>query len=82
MSEAEIKEVIESVISEIWNKYDKDKSGELDKDEARDFVKAELQELGEGCIFNEQEFDALFKESFDEDGDARIQRDEMRKFLL
>lgn len=39
---------IDDILKEIWDKYDTDKNGTLNKSEARVFVKEYLLKLGEG----------------------------------
>ena len=72
--------VIEKCIEDIWKNYDKDKSGALDKEETKNFVKNTLTEMGEKGEFSEADFEACFKE-FDKDGNGTISRDEMKIFI-
>ena len=46
-------QVINIVIQELWEIYDDDKSGELDVDETRKFVKESLAALCQDHCFNE-----------------------------
>ena len=53
--------VIAKCVDEIWQVYDEDNSGSLDKEETRNFVKHTL-----GSQLEEEEFNALFsQEMFD-----------------
>ena len=69
-----------SVINQYWHKYDKDGSGELDKDETKKFVQEAIGGMGDADEFTSEAFDAIF-ETFDKDGSGTIEKDEMIEFL-
>ena len=79
---ANIDAVIKKCVDDIWNTYDTDGRGTLEKDETREFVKKTLLEMEgkDGSDFSENDFDACFKE-FDKDGSGAIDRDEMAQFI-
>ena len=79
---ANIDSVIAKCVDDIWQEYDKDNSGELDKEETKAFVKKTLCDMadGDGGEFSEEDFDACFKE-FDKDGNGTIEKDEMAIFI-
>jgi Ca2+-binding EF-hand superfamily protein len=62
--------MIDEYLNEIWSSYDTDGSGALDKEEMRKLVKETLEQTGAGDNFNDDDFDKLYGESFDTDGDA------------
>lgn len=78
----DIQAILRKVVDEIWVKFDEDKSGKLDIEEAKEFVKSTLAESGEASCFNEGEFNKLFKEKFDIDGDGTVDKEEMLKFIM
>ena len=77
---ADLDQIIDNTIEEIWTNYDKDNSGFLDKTETKQFVKNTLLEVNEKGDFSESEFEKCFKE-FDKDGNGQISRDEMKAFI-
>lgn len=77
---SDIDEIINKCIDEIWKNYDKDNSGFLDKQEAKNFIKNTLSEMGEDGEFSEADFEACFRE-FDKDGNGAISREEMKIFI-
>ena len=76
---ADIDSVIRKCVDDIWDEYDKDNSGALDKDETKEFVKNTLSEMGINGEF-ETDFDACFAE-FDKDKSGTIEKDEMAVFI-
>ena len=78
---ASIEAVIAKCVEDIWNEYDKDGNGHLDKEEAKSFVKKTLVEAagGEGD-FTDEDFDACFAE-FDKDKSGTIEKEEMAVFI-
>ena len=72
---AKLMPTVDSIIGEavdsIWQKYDKDNSGQLDRDETMKLFKKTLNELGETEEFDEQYFEKAF-EAFDKDGSGTI----------
>ena len=77
---ADIDAVIQKCVEDIWRDYDKDQSGELDKEETKTFVLNTLQEMGDQGEFSEADFDACFNE-FDKDGSGTIEKEEMAIFI-
>ena len=77
---ADIDAVIRKCVDDIWAEYDKDNSGELDKEETKKFVQNTLSEMADSGEFSEADFEACFKE-FDKDGSGTIEKDEMAVFI-
>lgn len=71
----------EEAVEKIWNEFDKDKNGVLDKKELRPFVKLVCQGLPDGTEFDESEFEKLFAD-LDENGDGVISKEEIKSFLI
>ena len=77
---SEIDTVIGKCVEEIWNKYDVDNSGALDKEETKKFVQDTLSDMQDGAGFNDEDFDQCFRE-FDKDNSGTIERGEMVQFI-
>ena len=77
---ADIDAVIKKCVEDIWQEYDKDNSGSLDKEETKKFVQNTLSEMNDSGEFSESDFDACFKE-FDKDNSGTIEKDEMAIFI-
>ena len=79
---ANLDEVINNCVDDIWAQYDVDNSGFLDKEETRQFVRNTIKEMGEAgeSEFSNEDFEQCFKE-FDDDGSGTIEKDEMAKFI-
>ena len=73
--------VIDDCIEDIWRRYDKDGSGELDKAETKIFLKNTLLELGETGDFSENDFNTAFSE-FDKDNNGTVNKEEMKIFII
>ena len=73
-------QAIQGVIDQIWEKYDADKSGALDKQETKSFVQDTLGNLGSGDDFSDDAFDEVFK-TFDKDNSGTIEKGEMVVFI-
>ncbi len=73
-------QAIQGVIDQIWDKYDVDKSGALDKEETKKFVQDTLGNLGSGDDFSDDAFDEVFK-TFDKDNSGTIEKSEMVVFI-
>ena len=52
---------LDGLIDQIWEQYDADGSGELDKEETRKFVSDTLGNLGGGGEFSDEAFDEVFR---------------------
>merc|ERR1712021_73326 len=69
-------QAIQGVIDQIWETYDVDKSGELDKEETKKFVQDTLGNLGSGDEFSSEAFDEVFS-TFDKDNSGTVEKSEM-----
>lgn len=72
--------LVEKIIQDVWNHYDKDKSGYLNRTEARKFLKKALADLQEGEKFTESKFTETFAE-IDKNKSGTISQKEMRLFI-
>jgi Ca2+-binding EF-hand superfamily protein len=79
-TEAGQREALKCAIDNIWDTYDVDRSGALDKEETKRFVKDTMGSLGGGDVFNDQSFDQVFA-LFDADKSGTIERPEMVSFV-
>ena len=78
---SDIDVVIAKCVQEIWQEYDDDNSGSLDKEETRQFVKNTLGDMDAGGKgMSDEEFEQCFIE-FDEDGSGTIEKHEMIAFI-
>ena len=81
---AKLMPTVDSIIGEavdsIWKRYDKDNSGQLDREETMRFFRETLYELGETEDFDEKYFEKAF-EAFDKDGSGTISQLEMHIFI-
>ena len=68
-------------VDQIWHQSDLDNNGYLDKTEMEKLFKRTLIELGETQEFTDGDFKTAFKE-FDRNRDGRIQKEEMKIFIL
>ena len=73
-------QAIQGVIDQIWDTYDVDKSGALDKEETKKFVQDTLGNLGSGDEFSQEAFDEVFA-TFDKDNSGTVEKDEMVVFI-
>ena len=73
-------QAIQGVIDQIWDTYDVDKSGALDKEETKKFVQDTLGNLGGGDEFSDEAFDEVFA-TFDKDGSGTVEKNEMVVFI-
>jgi hypothetical protein len=72
---------VKGMIDNIWEQYDADKSGELDKEETRAFIKDTYSKLPSGTgSYDEAQFNDVFN-TFDTDGSGTIEKNEMIGFL-
>ena len=72
--------MISKVVDEIWDQYDDDNSGELDRAEAKGFLDKTLRDLDKNYYLSKPEFSKFFEE-FDADGGGTISKPEMAGFL-
>ena len=73
-------QAIQGVIDQIWDTYDVDKSGALDKEETKKFVQDTLGNLGSGDEFSDEAFDEVFS-TFDKDNSGTVEKNEMVVFI-
>ena len=73
-------ESINVIVDEIWNLYDIDNSGTLDRDETRKFVQEYIPDMKNEWEFDELAFGRLFTD-VDKDKTGQIKRHEMSEFL-
>jgi len=67
-------------IDQIWAAFDIDKSGALDRKEAKKFVKETVGNLSSGKKFSDKDFDKVFA-TFDKDGSGTIEKAEIFIFI-
>ena len=73
--------VIKMCVDAIWDKYDTDLNGSLDKEETKRFVQDTISDVADTTqVFNDRDFDQCFAE-FDVDGSGTIEKDEMADFI-
>ena len=80
---ADINKVIEKCVNDIWDSYDDDGSGTLDKDECKQFVINTMKEaMGPEVVetFSDDDFDSAFSK-VDLDGNGTIEKGEMVMFI-
>ena len=80
MAETDYEEALMSTVNEIWEKWDKDSNGTLDKTEMRGFVEATIAASGINKVVTDEEFNQIFAQ-FDIDESNTIERDEMAVFV-
>ena len=76
-------QAIANVIDNIWDKYDVDGSGDLDRDETKQFVIYTMGNLTGGAInesITDEEFNIVF-EMFDTDKSGTVEKEEMVAFI-
>ena len=73
-------QAIQDVIDLIWDTYDVDKSGALDKEKTKKFVQNTLGHLGSGDEFSQEAFDEVFG-TFDKDNSGTVEKAEMVVFI-
>ena len=67
-------------IDYVWEDYDTDKSGVLDKNETKRFIMDTIKEMGDGETFSDEDFNACFRQ-VDTDGSGEIDKQEMINFI-
>ena len=73
--------IIAQCVDEIWDVFDDDNSGFLDKDETKRFVESTMKDMNdENYELSDEDFEQTFN-YFDVDGDGVIVRSEMIKFI-
>ncbi|KAF0709591.1 Aste57867_5816 [Aphanomyces stellatus] len=75
------KPFVDAYVEGIWNVYDADQSGYLEKEEARTFTLGLLEALAEeGEVHTDVDFDAGFA-AFDDDKNGRLSKTEVHRFV-
>ena len=67
-------------MEKIWRTFDADHSGELDKEESRNFLRTVLADCPPPNNYDESEFEAVFIE-IDTNGDGLLDKEEMMNFI-
>ena len=69
-------------IDDVWEKFDADQNGFLDKDEAKKFLDEISKIIDEerGKYYNKDNFETLFEE-YDEDNNGYLSKSEMAQFI-
>ena len=84
MSTNVMDDVIKKCIDDIWDQYDTNQSGVLEKDQAKRFVKCTLTEFVGSAeineVWNEAVFESTFKD-FDIEENNQISKSEMMHFI-
>ena len=82
LGEVEIKltELVDEVFRTYPNQHDESGDVLLTKADIRDFLRNTMDVAGEGDAWDENEFEACYKE-FDYDGSGTISKDEMMQFV-
>ena len=80
IKESDLNAIINKNVEDIWDQYDKDGNGYLDKNEAKLLVLDSLKLMGESTQIDQKEFDEVFK-MFDKDGNGTIDKGEMASFI-
>ena len=73
-------EALMKTVDNIWQEYDKDGNGVLDKTEMRSFVEATITQSGMNKTVTDEEFNQIFQQ-FDLDNSTTIEKDEMAVFV-
>ena len=71
---------IRNKINIIWEKYDTDKNGSLDRDETKKFMVESFNELGQEIEWTQQIFNEAFDE-LDTNKNGTIEKDEVFTFF-
>ena len=80
ISRVSVDEIIRNCVEDIWDEFDDDGNGYLDKDETLAFVKRQLLEMGESTDFSLFDFEACFKQHKDND-EGLVTKEEMIEFI-
>ena len=72
-------EEVEGMLNDIWNMFDKDGNGVLDKTEASALFDMLFANEGTGLTDDDRK---TLQGYLDGNGDGKVSRDEMRNFLL
>ena len=74
-----LQKAVDKMIDALWDKYDVNGSGVLEKSECRKFIEETLGKIG-GDAFDDEQFDDIYG-IIDEDGNGTIDRTEMNVFI-
>jgi Ca2+-binding EF-hand superfamily protein len=77
---ADMDAVIRKHLDDIWEEYDKDGSGALDKAETKKLVNNKFKNILVDEAYTDEGFEQCFKE-FDKNGSGTIEKEEMALFL-
>ena len=74
--------IIAQCVDEIWDVFDDDNSGFLDKEETKKFVESTMKDMNDDDHYelSDEDFEQTFA-YFDVDGNGVIERAEMIKFI-
>ena len=73
--------MIRNHVSTLFEKFDLDRTGYLDYNQARNAIQSTLQDIYfDSITFSDADFDAYFK-AIDKDGNGLIDKEEMFQFL-
>lgn len=64
----------------MWDTYDVDRSGALDREETKNFVRYTLLDMGADESFDDVAFEHVFNH-FDKDGSGTVDKEEMLAFV-
>ena len=79
-AEDEKDRIYTDAVEKIWKNFDDDHSGELDKEETRNFLKTVLENCPPPNNYDESKFEATFIE-IDTNGDGMVDKQEMITFI-
>ena len=71
---------VQNIIDQIWNTYDVNQDGALDKEEIINFVHDTLGNLGAGDEFTDEAYDEVFA-GFDKDKNGKVDKHEVDIFI-
>ena len=74
----EIHRMITAEVDRMWDEYDTDHNGYLQRNEATVFISKMVEDMG--CDYKQEEFDKCFDE-MDQDQNGIIEKKEMTKFI-
>ena len=79
-----MEEQLKDAVDTLWEKYDADGNGTLDRVETRKFVLECIEDQGVDMSARDKsdiEFDEIFR-SYDTDGNGTVSKDEMAAFIM
>ena len=75
---------IQGVVDQIWDKYDADKDGELNKEETKKFLQGTVGNMGFGDEFSMRTISMNSNDvfaTFDKDNSGNVEKNEMASFV-